>query len=340
MKRILVVGKSQYRLTEPYSKLSCDGIEFVLSTGETRLFDALDYDGFIINQPTIDISEDFIKDYKGKGKVFVVDVDDDLTALPYMNPVYHEMREEDRLRYYKNSLRLCDYIHVSTPELKESLRYQKKTEVFLNGIDFSKYTADKTEIKNNFRRTFKIPAENKIVSWFGSHTHQDDLALVFPLIRELLNRTDVTVVLCSHLKWLQMIGFRSDYFKNLVTLDYLPFDMYCNTLSVADVSLVPLVDNKFNRQKSELKILESAVWEIPCVVSNVAPYKRFQNCSSTDHVLMVQKERLNLWLEQIDLALGVVGTVVGKNSRKVAEHNYDLNNINEERKLWWKSMLT
>jgi hypothetical protein len=39
-----------------------------------------------------------------------------------------------------------------------------------------------------------------------------------------------------------------------------------------DIALAPLTKSKFNRYKSELKILEAAAYKIPIVCSNVEPY--------------------------------------------------------------------
>jgi hypothetical protein len=46
---------------------------------------------------------------------------------------------------------------------------------------------------------------------------------------------------------------------------------YCDS----DISLIPLVDSKFNSMKSNLKVLETASKKNPAIVSNVNPYKGF-----------------------------------------------------------------
>jgi hypothetical protein len=46
---------------------------------------------------------------------------------------------------------------------------------------------------------------------------------------------------------------------------------YCDS----DISLIPLVDSKFNAMKSNLKVLETASKKNPAIVSNVHPYKGF-----------------------------------------------------------------
>lgn len=51
--------------------------------------------------------------------------------------------------------------------------------------------------------------------------------------------------------------------------------------SFADVSIIPLINNRFNRSKSELKLIEAGVKGKACIVSNVMPYKLLatdENC--------------------------------------------------------------
>lgn len=48
---------------------------------------------------------------------------------------------------------------------------------------------------------------------------------------------------------------------------------YATIYDDIDVLLVPLVDNEFNRSKSELKLIEAGVKQKACIVSDVMPYK-------------------------------------------------------------------
>jgi len=48
---------------------------------------------------------------------------------------------------------------------------------------------------------------------------------------------------------------------------------YHNLYNFMDVSLVPLVDNKFNSLKSELKLIEAGFFKKAVICSNVHPYK-------------------------------------------------------------------
>jgi glycosyltransferase involved in cell wall biosynthesis len=41
-----------------------------------------------------------------------------------------------------------------------------------------------------------------------------------------------------------------------------------------DIGICPLVDNDFNRAKSNIKSLEMSLCKIPCIASDVEPYKK------------------------------------------------------------------
>jgi glycosyltransferase involved in cell wall biosynthesis len=56
-----------------------------------------------------------------------------------------------------------------------------------------------------------------------------------------------------------------------------PVDKYYELYQYADICLIPLEATRFNRNKSNLKILEAANMGIPVVVSAVDPYLGFPN---------------------------------------------------------------
>ena len=51
-----------------------------------------------------------------------------------------------------------------------------------------------------------------------------------------------------------------------------PITNYYSMYAHADISLVPLVNNHFNRMKSNLKVMEAANVGIPVIASGVNPY--------------------------------------------------------------------
>jgi hypothetical protein len=66
-----------------------------------------------------------------------------------------------------------------------------------------------------------------------------------------------------------------------------PIDDYARFYDTIDVSLIPLRDNRFNKLKSNLKLIESGFKKKACIVSNVHPYEPMlvhgKNCLVVKH---------------------------------------------------------
>jgi glycosyltransferase involved in cell wall biosynthesis len=56
-------------------------------------------------------------------------------------------------------------------------------------------------------------------------------------------------------------------------LPYTPYDLYPYTLSRMDLMLVPLSNNKFNRAKSDIKLVEAGRLGIPWIASKTPVYQ-------------------------------------------------------------------
>ena len=76
----------------------------------------------------------------------------------------------------------------------------------------------------------------------------------------------------SYLKSFVQIPYpnQADYIYNRVWTR--PANEYAYVLDSTDILLIPLVDNMFNRCKSELKLVEAISRNLPVVVSEVVPY--------------------------------------------------------------------
>ena len=118
----------------------------------------------------------------------------------------------------------------------------------------------------------------------GSITHENDIKILqFPLKRVAGDsnlKSKVFFELCGYNDegagsaaiWHRMISNFTCGLKLGGTRRYLPVTEYMNFYNDADCSLVPLVNTKFNRMKSNLKLLEAACKKIPVIGSNVPPY--------------------------------------------------------------------
>lgn len=125
--------------------------------------------------------------------------------------------------------------------------------------------------------------------------------------------------------------------RNYTRYNTLPIDRYMNHYMNADVSLIPLAYNNFNRHKSNLKIIEAGCKNIPAICSNVEPYINEQYTGNSDKFpkcgLRFAKNARE-WYEQIwhythnPRLREDDGAALGEYVRK----HYDLNKVNEYRK--------
>ena len=155
------------------------------------------------------------------------------------------------------------------------------------------------------------------IGWAGGITHFHDLMLT----KDAWG--DVVPVVCGfneHPEWIKLSdNFRADYINALPVTEYgLLYDQF-------DIAIAPLEDNKFNRCKSNLKIIEAGMKGLCIFTQNIHPYTDdakgiFKVDSWTS--AMVQAKLMDV--EEIKEA--------GNSLHKYVRANYDINKINELRK--------
>jgi hypothetical protein len=96
---------------------------------------------------------------------------------------------------------------------------------------------------------------------------------------------------------------------------------YCDS----DISLIPLVDSKFNSMKSNLKVLETAAKRNPVIVSNVDPYKGFYPSCKVNS----QKD----WYYWIKLLVNDEAARIsyGQDLYEYCNKHYNLHEVNKKR---------
>ncbi len=124
--------------------------------------------------------------------------------------------------------------------------------------------------------TAKQPSELTRLFWAGGITHVNDVALLRYAVRGLKD-LPIQMVMGGYKKNRPYHEMRNNYtnYGKLPheLLESLPVETYYHAYSKCDIALIPLVDNKFNSHKSNLKILEAANIGANVIVSNVHPYK-------------------------------------------------------------------
>jgi glycosyltransferase involved in cell wall biosynthesis len=213
----------------------------------------------------------FIKALQRNGVRLVVELDDDLVTEHSAGRLAVDVQEDvTRRAALRGTLLAADHVIVSTTHLRERIR--PYTEVPITVVP--------NQIDDRVWRNIVTPdpppqREEYRLLYMGSRTHLADLLLlerVMPELEALLGRRTV----------LEVVGiadrFDGDHWVKRLKLprtmqQYPDFVRWLRTHRARwHAGVAPLVDNEFNRAKSDLKLLEYAALGLPAVASAVGPY--------------------------------------------------------------------
>ncbi|MCC8986147.1 MAG: glycosyltransferase, partial [Candidatus Contendobacter sp.] len=187
----------------------------------------------------------------------VFGLDDLVFALPPQNPARQHLGKGIKARL-RRGLALCDRAVVTSEPIAEALRGMiADVRVMPNYLDRSRWTDLPIP-----RREHRKPR----VGWAGGIHHAGDLALLQPVIEATAIEVD----------WIFM-GLCLDEAKPYVAEIHsgVSFDAYPAALAALDLDLAvaPLELNRFNRAKSNLRLLEYGVLGWPVICTDILPYQ-------------------------------------------------------------------
>lgn len=250
---------NNFIMTEPTFVTSSNpaGEEFKLNTDE-------EYGNkILINQrmslPTFARGLQFFERLKNAGYLYLAEMDDHPTHW-----------KEDYERTGHINFVGCHAIQTSTKYLADYLRqFNPNVKVFANQLR-------KIQSPRNFDEEFQ--QKNKPVTiFFGALNRDEDFAEILPVINNLAQMygKKIAFKVIAHQKLFDSIQTEN---KTLLGTSYdgqfVPYDKYEEALHTSDIALLPLLDNEFNRSKSDLKFIEcasggAAVLASPVVYSEV-----------------------------------------------------------------------
>ncbi len=187
----------------------------------------------------------------------IADIDDLLHNLPADHEDYSKVVPYQRVAHV---LQAADIVTVSTEYLKHAYGHlNKNIHVIENTIDY--------RLKKTYEPAFKPHKNAFVVGWTGGQSHRSDQFQLVPGLSSFLRKHPEARayfhVLCPQ-TMLNEFGAQIHFEAPPVYfLDYpgvaaaYPFDVCC----------VPLIAHPFNDAKSDLRLLDMAVNEIPLIVS-------------------------------------------------------------------------
>lgn len=213
------------------------------------------------------------------GKKVIIDIDDNYLDIPETNLLYDRFKRTKRDRAMLSTiLSFADAITVSTFPLKERIAAHIKA---IHGIEKDIYVVPNCN-DIDFWNSPK-PKWNKdfiTIGYAGSNSHQDDLMMIMPAIKNLMQKyKNLKFQLIGSIEKKLIpkyfVGFDDDSLKRVeLGAAESVFKKYPAWLGQQpwDIGIAPLVDTAFTRCKSHIKWMEYASFKIPTVASRVYPY--------------------------------------------------------------------
>lgn len=167
--------------------------------------------------------------------------------------------------------------------------------------------------------------------WQGSITHREDILILAKPIDSLGPiAKNIKMIMGGYTEgepeWYDMaITYTANLKHQYKLIPGVPVTEYYNQYAHADICLIPLVNSRFNRHKSNLKVLEAANLGLPVIASNVNPY--------LDMPLFYCKCSQD-WVKHITKLVGSRKRQkeAGAELKEFCDLNYNFNKINRERK--------
>lgn len=197
-------------------------------------------------------------------KPFIMDIDDYVTDIPVEHGGSEQMRPGSvRHSVMMEQMRQSDALIVSTPYLAS--QYKDRNDhvyVIPNSMDLKEWDGlGRRKSSDRIR-----------IGWIGGGTHNEDLEMVRPAIEEVLAQNENTWFYCIHGTPQSYKKMRHVYW----THNWSKINLYPKFLASYkfDIGIAPLVDNNFNRGKSNLRWLEYSSLKLPTVASPLPDFVR------------------------------------------------------------------
>lgn len=194
--------------------------------------------------------------------ITVFDLDDEPFAVPPENPASGFWMHPESQRLLIEIMRSVKVLTTTTPELAERFeRFNANVHVLRNMLPADMWPTERKCIEDEPRIT---------IGWAGGASHQPDIRMVEDVIHQILDRYEYVDFRFAggNPAWFNRVHERFDF------VDPVSIQDYPALLSSFDIAIAPLVENRFNEGKSDLKPLEYAMVGLPVIASKSPSYSR------------------------------------------------------------------
>lgn len=262
---------------------------------------AEEYDGVFVNYTVLDWAYAAMACIvHGKGKKIIMDMDDALWYVNSDNIAYEALKEHGAGYVITQILKDVDGITTTNSYLRNLIAEKTQTshqfiKVLPNSVDLKYYNHKSPAKEGNTITLFH----------FGSTSHFDDLSRpdfvegvdrIFKDYPNVQFRAIGANLPRLKAKWGERYSYgwgHSDIYKWIGE----KFPVY---MDEADIMVVPLMENRYNICKSDIKFLESATALKPGVFSDVRPYRETIKHGINGYLAHTPEEWYNSLKELID----------------------------------------
>ena len=264
-------GVGYHRIMMPLVNMRKDYC-LITDTINEAVFDN-NYDIVLFNRFLASTDAKLLVKMKMKYNFKLIVDNDDYWILPPSHVLaqrYSESNIGEIIVEYMKVADLCTCTHERLAD--EIYKHNPNVEILPNAIPYGEEQFHSNKLESDLVRLF----------WSGSGTHVPDLNILRNPMKKI-NFPVRTIIAGYNLGekqvWDRMIGVFTNGLKlNPTIYDYADITKYMGAYADSDISIIPLVDNKFGSMKSNLKVLETASKRNPAIVSNVHPYKDMPVC--------------------------------------------------------------
>ena len=274
-----------------------------------------------------------LKAWREKYKFKIIIDIDDHWELPENHVLFENWQFNHVSNLIINNMIEADAVTCTHERLAERIKlYNDNVFILPNAIPykFEQFVLNKTE------------SDKVRVMYQGSITHMYDMELLRNPMKKVYSdvnlRNKISTIFGGHVQNLidsnsMLSAFTCGLKLNPTIFPGMSPMEYYQVYNHADICIIPLLDNKFNKYKSNLKVLEAAYAGIPVIASHVNPYLDFPE----DCIFYVDKQKD--WYSHIKMLAEFPYTreMYGNNLKEYCDKQYNFNEINEKRKEIYES---
>lgn len=217
----------------------------------------------------------------------------------------------------KRSLEKADMITTTTSRLADRYRkFNENVAVLPNCVDL-----------RIWNKLPLIPSDEIRLYWSGGQSHYEDWYQIKDVIPEIMHKYPKVKLVLAGYMWPSTLRNIPDSRIEFHPWVHTKAHPYRTAIMNPTISLIPLRDTEFNRNKSAIKWIEMAALEVPSVATCIPPYKNMIELSKEDNGVYIRGNDMEGWYQGISRLIEdtELRQKIGQEARLVVEKNFDIN---------------